>query len=89
MMRGIAPTAGRVPVATSDTVELSTATRTRAPIGGSKSDRFNNTLIAAAVSTGWFPPGQSDEDRSRQVFVAVTGLQGSRHRTGAEFTLTP
>ena len=25
------------------------------------------------MSTGWFPPGQSDEDRSRQVFVAVTG----------------
>jgi hypothetical protein len=65
MMRGIAPTAGRVPVATSDTVELSTATRTRALIGGSKSDRFNNTLIAAAVSTGWFPPGQSDTAAAR------------------------
>ena len=27
------------------------------------------------VKTGWFPPGQSDEDRTRQIFVAVTGLQ--------------
>ena len=44
-------------------------------IGGSKSDRFNNALIDAMVKTGWFPPGQSDEDRSRQLFVAVTGLQ--------------
>jgi hypothetical protein len=44
-------------------------------IGGSKSDRFNNALIGAMVSTGWFPSGQSDEDRVRQLFVAVTGLQ--------------
>ena len=44
-------------------------------IGGSKSDRFNNALIDSMVKTGWFPPGQSDEDRSRQIFVAVTGLQ--------------
>ena len=27
------------------------------------------------TKTGWFPPGQSDEDRNRQIFVAVTGLQ--------------
>jgi hypothetical protein len=44
-------------------------------IGGSKSDRFNNALIAAMVSTDWFPRGQSDEDRNRQLFVAVTGLR--------------
>ena len=44
-------------------------------IGGSRSDRFNNALIDAMVKTGWFPPGQSDEDRSRQLFVAVTGLR--------------
>ena len=43
--------------------------------GGSKSDRFNNTLIDSMVKTGWFPPGLSDEDRARQLFVAVTGLQ--------------
>jgi hypothetical protein len=45
------------------------------PIGGSQSDRFNNALIDAAVSTSWFPPGQSDEDRNRQIIVAVTGLR--------------
>ena len=44
-------------------------------IGGSKSDRFNNALIDSMVKTGWFSPGQSDEDRARQLFVAVTGLQ--------------
>src|SRR6476619_1517656 len=27
------------------------------------------------TKTGWFPPGQSDEDRNRQLFVAVKGLQ--------------
>src|SRR5690349_5730908 len=43
--------------------------------GGSKSDRFNNALISAAVGTGWFPPGQSEEDRNRQIVVAVTGMQ--------------
>jgi hypothetical protein len=37
------------------------------PICGSKSDRFNNALM--------FPPGQSEEDRNRQLFVAVTGLR--------------
>jgi hypothetical protein len=45
------------------------------PIGGSKSDRFNNALIGAMASTGWFPSGQSEEDRNRQLFVAVTGLR--------------
>jgi hypothetical protein len=44
-------------------------------IGGSKSDRFNNALVEAMVRSGWFPPGQSEEDRDRQFFVAVTGLQ--------------
>jgi hypothetical protein len=43
-------------------------------IGGSKSDRFNNALINSMANTGWFPRGQSDEDRDRQCFVAVTGL---------------
>jgi hypothetical protein len=27
------------------------------------------------AQTGWFPSGQSEEDRNRQLFVAVTGLQ--------------
>ena len=43
--------------------------------GGSKSDRFNNSLIDSMTKTGWFPAGLSDEDRARQLFVAVTGLQ--------------
>jgi hypothetical protein len=43
--------------------------------GGSRSDRFNSTLIDSMVKTGWFPPGIADEDRDRQLFVAVTGLQ--------------
>ena len=45
------------------------------PIGGSQRDRFNNALIRAMSQTGWFPSGQSDEDRNRQLFVAVTGLR--------------
>ena len=44
-------------------------------IGGSRSDKFNNSLVTAVISTGWFPPGQSKEDRNRQLFVAVKGLQ--------------
>jgi hypothetical protein len=44
-------------------------------IGGSKSDRFNNAMITAMISTDWYPRGQSDEDRNRQIFVAVTGMQ--------------
>jgi hypothetical protein len=44
-------------------------------IGGSRSDRFNNTLIDSMIKTGWFPPGQSEEDRNRLLFVAVKGLQ--------------
>jgi hypothetical protein len=51
-----------------DTSELRT-------IGGSQGDRFNNSLIAAVISTGWFPPGQSKEDRDRQIVAALTGLQ--------------
>ena len=43
--------------------------------GGSKSDRFNNAVIDAVVKTGWFFPNESDEDRARQIFVAVTGLR--------------
>jgi hypothetical protein len=44
-------------------------------IGGSRSDKFNNAVINSAVNTGWFPPGQSIEDRTRQIFVTVTGLR--------------
>ena len=43
-------------------------------VGGSRSDRFNNALIRAVVDTGWFPPGQSAQDRDRQIFVSVTSL---------------
>ena len=35
---------------------------------------FNNALIRAVVDTGWFPPGQSAQDRDRQIFVSVTSL---------------
>jgi hypothetical protein len=44
-------------------------------IGGSKSDRFNTLLIDSVVKTGWFPPGQSDEERARQLFATATALQ--------------
>src|SRR4051794_32652444 len=44
-------------------------------IGGSKSDRFNTSLLDALVKTCWLPPSLSDEDRSRLMFTAVTGLQ--------------
>jgi hypothetical protein len=44
-------------------------------IGGSKSDRFNNILINSVVRTSWFPSGQSDEDRNRQLFATATTLQ--------------
>lgn len=44
-------------------------------IGGSRSDKFNNALIDSVVKTGWFSLGQSDEDRARQLFVSVKGLQ--------------
>ena len=40
------------------------------PIGGSRSDRFNNALIDSMTKTGWFPPGLADEDRARLLFVA-------------------
>src|SRR5450631_1586381 len=43
--------------------------------GGSASDRFNSALIDSMAKTGWFFPNQSAEDRNRQIFVAVTGLQ--------------
>jgi hypothetical protein len=42
-------------------------------IGGSRSDRFNRAVTNAMINTGWFQPGQSAEDRSLQLFVAVTG----------------
>jgi len=45
------------------------------PIGGSRSDRFNATLIDAMAKTGWFPSGIADEDRDRLLSVAVTGLR--------------
>jgi hypothetical protein len=45
-------------------------------IGGSRSDKFNNALISAVVKTGWFPPGQSDEDRNLQLFVSVRTMRG-------------
>jgi hypothetical protein len=44
-------------------------------IAGSKSGRFNSTLIDTMVKTGWFPTGIADEDRHRLTFVAVTGLR--------------
>jgi hypothetical protein len=44
-------------------------------IAGSKSDRFNLSLINAMARTCWIPSGQSDEDRKEQMFVAVTGLR--------------
>jgi hypothetical protein len=44
-------------------------------IAGSKSDRFNNALIDSMVKTGWFPTGISHEDRSRLIFVTVTGMR--------------
>jgi hypothetical protein len=44
-------------------------------IAGSKSDRFNLSLINAMAQTGWFPSGQSEEDRKEQMFVAITGLR--------------
>jgi hypothetical protein len=44
-------------------------------VGGSRRDRFNNNLIRAMVQTGWFAPGQSNEDRDQQIAVAVIGMQ--------------
>jgi hypothetical protein len=44
------------------------------PIAGSRSDRFNNTLIDGVVKTGWVPSGMSDADRTRQIFVTVKGM---------------
>jgi hypothetical protein len=44
-------------------------------IGGSKSDRFNNALVDSMIRTAWFFPNQTEEDRNRQLFVAVTGIQ--------------
>jgi hypothetical protein len=55
--------------------------------GGSKSDRFNNTLIDSMVKTGWFPAGMSDEDRATKLFVAVTGLQAFRPNDEVEAML--
>jgi len=55
--------------------------------GGSKSDRFNNSLIDSMVKTGWFPTGMSDEDRATKLFVAVTGLQAFRPNDEVEAML--
>jgi hypothetical protein len=44
-------------------------------VGGSQSDRFNSALIDAMVRTGWFFPDQSADDRARQIFVAIKGMQ--------------
>ena len=56
--------------------------------GGSKSDRFNNSLIDSMVKTGWFPTGMSDEDRATKLFVAVTGLQAFRPNDEIEAMLS-
>src|SRR3954462_25952 len=56
-------------------------------IGGSKSDRFNAALIDSVVKTGWFPTGMSDEDRAKQIFVAVTGLEAFRPKDEVEAML--
>ena len=55
--------------------------------GGSRSDRFNNSLIDSMVKTGWFPTGMSDEDRATRLFVAVTGLQAFRPNDEVEAML--
>jgi hypothetical protein len=55
--------------------------------GGSKSDRFNNSLIDSMVKTGWFPAGMSDEDRATKLFVAVTGLQAFKQADEIEAML--
>ena len=55
--------------------------------GGSKSDRFNNSLIDSMVKTGWFSAGMSDEDRATKLFVAVTGLQAFRPNDEVEAML--
>jgi hypothetical protein len=54
-------------------------TDTLRPIGGSKSDRFNNALINSMTKTGWFPPGQSKEDRDRQLFGFSSRSRACRH----------
>ena len=43
--------------------------------GGSRSDKFNGVLINAMAQTGWFPPGQTDEACSQQMFAAVAALR--------------
>ena len=43
--------------------------------GGSRSDKFNGVLINAMARTGWFPPGQTDEACSQQMFAAVAALR--------------
>ena len=43
--------------------------------GGSRSDKFNGVLINALARTGWFPPGQTDEACSQQMFAAVAALR--------------
>ena len=45
--------------------------------------RWSNSM----VKTGWFPTGMADEDRARQMFVAVTGLQAFRPNDEVEAML--
>jgi hypothetical protein len=72
MAKGTGPAAGPAPVE----VRLGDPEPdTLRAVGGSRSDRFNNVLVDSMVKTGWFPTGMADEDRARQMFVAVTGLQ--------------
>ena len=44
-------------------------------LGGSRSDKFNGVLINAMARTGWFPPGQTEEACSQQMFAAVAALR--------------
>ncbi len=44
-------------------------------IAGSRSDRFNVSLINAMARTCWIPPGQSEADRNEQMFAAVTAMR--------------
>jgi hypothetical protein len=84
MAKGTGPAAGRARVE----VRLGDPEPdTLRAFGGSKSDRFNNALVDSMVKTGWFPTGMADEDRARQMFVAVTGLQAFRPNDEVEAML--
>lgn len=84
MAKGTGPTAGPAHVG----VRLGDPEPdTLRAFGGSRSDRFNNALVNSMVKTGWFPTGMADEDRARQMFVAVTGLQAFRPNDEVEAML--